>query len=816
MMIKQFFQIFLILGMSVLFAACQNREADPVVEDADETTAPPTQVGEIKDVEIDEILFSRSVDDLSQSLSLISFAAPDDDTGSIATETVHSSTNGLVLSLNTSNDNGKKPDYTLLVDNDNVYSVNHATNKLSNLKHFKYKVCDIQPKEIVESAISGSGNAKTETYTTKHAEMVYVISATNDAQGDACELSNSAYYYYELPLNYKFDASESDDAHTDDLEFVNEILAYSQLIYGWVENPLNAGEYILDYGFLGYSQALGRLEFYDRDRQLVWSQPREIGTYPLVSVDGQNNSGYVFQVTHLSNYQYMIQLNQDVFVVDSSRDIFAKQQSDVSDILSDRIFRMETYLPYNTNDAHSGIYPVESYHDDNDLVLIDQGRIYSYQYRQNEFVPGVTAHQYVVLDEIDYSKQDAASRKHRTFSQFDYQECPEENVACEAAHDITSGEWQFVTDCELSLGCELPVSNDDYCETQVELDVSQSGADLCSTQFYQHIGELNNEENDARFVGFMQYLTDSINSYQASLYQDSLIFSTVMSEKDILVRYFYGQPLSAPKSTRETVLFGADQELFGLEHFIENDNMFVNALIPQAVRSNECYKNHQRVSCLLGSDESGRADTCTALDLKEGLCRNSFTEFESTALFCDAAALASRACDDQGINAALRVESESDDAKWVRLNDYSGVEADLGSMFLLMSDHDAALSAAVLNEGVLLQPDLYAVSDDDGSVGSLVGKLSQLAETPIGGVLYEWLNAGSDAQAPIVEGRLEVLSKDVDVYEGTQIYSRHDQYALVNTVSADNNAVTVRQAKQVASLLSARSDTSPKELDSGE
>ncbi|WP_197481519.1 hypothetical protein, partial [Oleiphilus sp. HI0086] len=707
---------------------------------------------------------------------------------------------------------------SILVSTDTVYKVDHETNELKAINHFKNEICEIHPKELVVSSLSDSGTGTVETFSVRHAESVYVVTAVDEEDGSACENMDASRTYYELPLNYQFDASFTDPSLTDELLIVDEAQAKAKLVFGWIDNPDNAGEYILNYGYLGYSFALRKLEFFDQDRNSVWSQTRELASYPSIDANGFTSPFYLFDVRTLDNYQYLVQMNQDIFVVDASTEFFAKTQSDVGTILTDRIINIGSYAPYIAGGVEPGIYEVEAYHDDDDLVIIDEGKIFTYPFLQNQFTPDSVSHDYLVETNDGFIYQEQAHRRKKTFSQFDYQRCDEEDDACNAAHDVTASSWQFITDCDADLGCQLEQDVADLCETQEEHDVSQSGRNICSAEFFEHLGELNNTENDAQFVGYMQYLADSLNKYEVSIFEDSLLLSASMLEKDLIVRYFYKQSLSAPKSVREHVMFGAESDLYALEHFVENNNVYISALIPGAVRSNECYKNYLRVECDLGSQEGGGSDRCTGADLAEGTCFSSFTEFESTALFCTPNQVLTRVCADASLDSgSIRTEASDEDGKWVRMLDLSGDEADRQTVYLLTSSHQEALDEQVLDEGRLLTPTLYEIDDNDGSLGSELGVLNDVVETVIGGVLYQ---KASGAE-PLFEGLLDVLSYDVSVSEeegasGQELLSRHSKYAIVNTLSDDNSAVSVRQTPRLAETVFKRFDTAPKSTGSSE
>jgi hypothetical protein len=289
-----------------------------------------------------------------------------------------------------------------------------------------------------------------------------------------------------------------------------------------------------------------------------------------------------------------------------------------------------------------------------------------------------------------------------------------------------------------------------------------------------------------------------------------------MLEKDVIVQYFYKQPLSAPKSLRERVLFGSETDLFGLEHFVENNDLYINALIPSSVRSNECYKGYGRVECDLGTQEEGAVDKCTAKDLSLGLCYSSFTEFESTAIFCTSDQVNNRTCLEGNIDSSdLRVENDGENAKWVRFLDLSGQSDDRQAMFVLKSVQPDLPEQQVLEEGVLLNPSLHLVDggnyvdDAENIIGDAVGELGDQVETVLGGILFQQ----ADSAEPMLEGFLDVLKNDID-YSSSEsgLISHHLKYALVNTLSSENSAVPVRRAPFLGATVFSRVNTSSKDF----
>jgi hypothetical protein len=150
----------------------------------------------------------------------------------------------------------------------------------------------------------------------------------------------------------------------------------------------------------------------------------------------------------------------------------------------------------------------------------------------------------------------------------------------------------------------------------------------------------------------------------------------------------------------------------------------------------------------------------------------------------------------------LRVESATEDAKWIRLLDLTGDEQDKFSMFLLKSMHDDALQSQVLEEGRLLAPMLYEVEDSDGTLGLGLGALSETVETVLGGVIYQ---KASGAES-LLEGFIDIIADDA---VSAQL-SQYSKYGIVNTLSSENNAVSVKAVPKLSESLVERVATTPR------
>lgn len=793
-MTKQVYQIFFTVCVSLLLIACQGQEANDAVEEDNNNLPFPTHRPDSQIVEINETYFSGSATEESQALSIYTYSVPETESQSINSHEVFALDQSMIVELDTSSENGAKPDVSIMVTDGSVYKLDHHADELVLVRHFVNEICEVFPKKIVDTDVSGEDGNLVETLSVKHAESVYVVTAFNQESGDACSDPSATRYYYDLQLDFAFNAQNEFASSSSDLTVVEEAEARAKLMFAWVDDAEQDSGYKLSYGYLGYSQAANTLAFFDHQRKLVWSQDRIIDSYSLV--DGQASKSHLFDVKLVDDYQYLIQINQDVFVVDASKDIFAKTPLDVDSILTDRVLKLQ--------DRDNQVNSVEFYHDDDDLLIFDQGKIYNYAYKQNAFVPSAVAHSYHIegKEGLIYKRDELLATK--TVSQFDYKACGQGEEVCHSSHDVEDANWQFITACDVDLGCELNEVSVDVCETREENEVSQSDREICTPELYIHLDELDEPGNNAQFLGFMQYFGRFISDYHVSMLSDSLIITASMREKDILVQYFFKSPLNSPKSVRESVLFGGQASLFGLEHFVENEGLYINALVPLYIRSNECYKDYRQVTCNLSSQEQGDSSVCTALDLSLGTCRASFTEFESSALYCSDDQLSGRSCNDTNfLQGGLRKESGSQDGRWLRMLDLSGSEGDKKSMFLLASSHEESVQSQVLDEGRLLHPSLFEVDDSSGEIEGVLGQLSGLVETVLGGVLYE----KAETREPVLEGYLDVLSDDSYSSGAGALLSRHSKYAIVQTLSDDNSVAKTLTPKLTESLYR-RVDTS--------
>ncbi|MFT5718939.1 MAG: hypothetical protein ACI9T7_003150, partial [Oleiphilaceae bacterium] len=657
-------QLSVILSVSLLLTACSNDGAK-VVSDPEDFFVGPLSQGLPVFLEINEPYWAHdhssheSSDATSEgSLSLYSIALPENGDAPNDPVAIFSASSDQVTSLNTVLDENDKArtEISILVSKGNVYKVDHQkgadnSGSIRKLNHFVNKVCEIIPVDVVQTIAVGNDI----THSVLHSdEIIYVVTVEGAVSKQDCSDPSKFKRFYELPLNFQFDANDEDESKTNELKPpVSESLARGKLMFGWVDDEVTVGDaetedLRLTYGYLGYSSTEHKLRFYDEARLERWCQPRALQTFDVIEIaPGEFSPEYLFQLTELEQQHYLLQFGLDVFIFDSTTEIFSKPNnvsycefgnisgtksaSDIAieNILTDRIFKTSIVL-VGVLDESETVKSVVALSDDNEVVIVDDSSIYRYIYRDPNITP-VTTRTFKVQQLASVSIDNPASQSSAyPFSQFDLKLCTTlTNAAeCNDAHNLQANDWQFITGCDAGKGCSLAVDTADFCATTEELVADPTAGSLCSVLDHSHLEELNNANNDAEFRGFMQYDHDFINSLGYTLHDDSLFITARMTEKEILLRYFYNIDVTGVKSDRETVLFGERIDHFGFDVYINDDNLFATVLWETQKRENECYKNYQRVECDLGNVEAGSAFVCSEKDLKDGNCFNGFQEYE--------------------------------------------------------------------------------------------------------------------------------------------------------------------------------------------
>jgi hypothetical protein len=789
-------QLSVIVSVILLLAACAE-EGAKAVSDPEVLLKSPLPQGLPVFLEINEPYWAHDPSDTEDeySLSLYSIDLPENGEAPNDPVVIFSTSSDQVTSLNTVFDENDqaRTEISILVSEGNVYRVDHQkgadnSGSIRFLNHFINKVCEIIPVDVVTP--EDIGNDVHQTNVLHSDEIIYVVTVEGAITKADCSDPSKFKRYYELPLNFQFNADDDDESKINVLKPpVSESLARGKLIFGWVDDEfttLSTEDQRLTYGYLGYSSTEHKLRFYDETRTEYWCQPRALQTFDVEEIaPGEYSPEYLFELKELEQQQYQLQMGLDVFVFDSTTEIFSKPNnvsycefgnlsgvksaSDIAieDILTDRIFKMDIVLAGTKNTSET-VKSVFALSDDNEVVIVDDSKIYRYTYYVAPVPPPapiIGARTFNVIKQAPISIDKMSSQIGAyPFSQFDLQQCADTSnvVECNDAHDLEANNWQFITGCEAGKGCSLSVDTADFCDTAEELVSDPNAGSLCTVLDYRHLEELNDASNDAEFRGFMQYDHDYIRSLGYILHSNSLFITARMNEKEILLRYFYNKDFTEVKVNRETVLFGERKHHFGFDVYINDDNLFATVLWETQKRENECYKNYQQVECDLGNSEIGTDSKCTKEDLDKGDCFLGFQEYESTTLFCSALEVENGDCNDDAIMTKdIVVNADDKSAKWLRMLDVSSSASTESIMYLLLDDKNTEV-----DEGVLTSPMLYTAenSDDAPVAGNIIndtvlGQLNGKVESVRSG----WVANNSLAQFDVISEEVELLEDVVEV-----------------------------------------------------
>lgn len=780
-------QLSVIISVSLMLTACPSNEGAEVVSDPEDFFVGPLAEGLPVFLEINEPYWahdhnSHADTDEGQenTLSLYSIELPEEGNAAAEPVSIVTVSSDQVTSLNTVFDETElaRTEISILVNEGNVFKVDHQkgaenSGSIRLLNHFVNKVCEIIPVEVVQTTAVDTSV----THTVLHSdEVIYVVTAEGAVKDEDCADPARFKRYWELPLNFQFNAHDDDDTNINVLNPpVEESLARAKLMFGWVDDEVTEedNDFRLTYGYLGYSAVESKLRFYDEQRSERWCQPRALQTFDVEEISpGKYSSEYFFELTSLEDHFYQLQMGLDVFVFDSTTELFSKPGNNslcelvdpnapksVSDlaiesILTDRIFKTDIVIAGKTNTGET-VQPVTAVSDDNEVLIIQDNKVYRYNYPFIPVAEREVTRSFTVVQQSPIAIDKVASQVSAyPFSQFDLKSCSRftDAEACNIAHDVEADDWQFITACDASKGCTLPVETADFCATADELIADPTAGSLCTVLDYRHLEELNTSSNDAEFRGFMQYAPDYINSLGYTLYGDNLYITARMSEKEILLKYAYNIDLSNVKTDRETVLFGDRKKQFGLDIYLSNDNLFVTTLWETQRRENECYKDYQQVECDLGSAEKGAFNECSGLDLENGDCFDGFQEYESMALFCSAQALIDGDCSDTTLitTDTLAVNGLEQSAKWLSMLDLATNTPN--TMFVLMGD-----KATEVDEGVLASPILHRFDDDLGAIDPF-NQLGQL-DGKVEAVRSAWISNNTLARFDVTNQEIHLIDQ---------------------------------------------------------
>jgi hypothetical protein len=754
--VKYITALFLSL-LSVLISGCADEAALPQAREIEDPQTPPPSTVDGTQFEFNQVFFGQYGCQKNTELSLLSYDSNMalEQSSCINSETVEGinplqaavSSESLILELNTILDDQSDPDVFVFSDRGSLRYADLRNNKIRLIDNFEGRICDIVPSSYFYQELDVA--LQTKTWHLLDHEYVYVETVQDDLSVSACQNTRANNrYYYKVALN--FDAladdfevcvSEANGKSTDDdcktriRSAVTEAEAKSQLIKAWVndESTADLTDKKLVFGYLGWGrEGRGKLKLFDENHALVWEQSRELEAFDSVQIDGAEiASQYLYRLSELEDNFYLLQLGRDHFVF-PGEELFARTNSD--SILKDRV-----YLAEKKDDGNGNSIVIESQFsfDDDELVIYDAGKFFRTNYKTAYTAP-TSAFTYVMAPDLFISALEANNGA--AFSQFEQGDCrfDADETECDNANNLSDLAWQFVTPCELLLGCSVPVDNTDYCVLPSEEVVSTTDDERCNSSRFQDLNELNEPTNDLGFLGFVKHSGDYIRSLDFDFYDNQLLVVVRLLEKDGLLLYDIRQPLSAPKSQREKLLLGERLNQAVMAPIQLNAGVFITTLVQGPEISNRCYKGYEEVQCILNDlSNDGGAGQCTGKDIQLGTCRASKFNYESRALFCTDVQVAGGQCtDDNHVNPATadrQIESADQDAKWVKVlkPSASGIET---SVYALVSDakgpNSVALGqSAVKDEGVLINPELYSVSLPAVSLDQRLGQISGEVET---------------------------------------------------------------------------------------
>jgi hypothetical protein len=753
------------LLLVLLLPACSKDGPEPEERFIAPVQSPPPQP-ETVFVAIDQGFFGQVGCDSTSELSFLSFdpdspltpATCDTELGFEANQEIANpkrvvkANNQIRLELFTRlNEMGEpeslRPDKTLLEGVGTIKLIDHTTDFVTSyVLPTQSFICDLLPATRVETA---NGSGAIQQFNILNENYIYIVLA-NDGTSNACQNTSGVFQYLKLPFNYQFDArdenvcdnepqGQSDDyssCKTRILTYVSESEATAQIVFGWVndEDTPTPLDMKLSFGFLGYSYEDQKLRFYDESKALEWEQSRQVETFTASNLNQYNEKpARVFNLTALPNQQYLLQIGRDIFLFDSSSELFSRSLADVDVLFSDRILKV-------TPNADGSINVLKPNFDDDDLVLIDQFKVFSKEYL-SDYVEPVKSGEFQVYN-AGYLEFNPVYRAFQSFSQFDLQDCRFNSnaSACADAHMTDDSSWTFIEDCSSATNCSFDVDTTDYCVSPAEENVSTLPDELCTPSKYEDLNELDDTQNDAIFRGFIQYGPDFIRSADYELFEDSLLITARMQEREVLVRYFFKEDLSSPKASREQLLLGQRLAHGAIQASTDNNDLYINTLVSRNMISNRCFSGYSEIPCDLNELEENGSGVCTGKDVNEGLCIDKYSEYESLALYCSNSDLTAGNCNDDGIS-SLRVGPDQHYVKWLQVQEPSNFDIDAplpyqNSFYALVAPDIEPSSSGESNlsyvreEGVLGNPLLIEVSDPENNVlGRTLGRIEGEVES---------------------------------------------------------------------------------------
>ncbi len=732
--------ILAVCALSVL-TGCPSKEGSEPVAEEPLVLPDPVGPGEPVFVAIEKAFYQ--LDSENEAISLNSF---DPQTVPAVSEMVFEADGLISLKLNTVADARGDIEYSILVRNDTVYKINHGTDQVARLHNFPHQVCALYPKyEIARTEALGGQEVIFETL---HDNAVFVMTANGDGGEDDCRDLSVQRIYYELSLNYRFDATtgqrcedengtnpDPETCLTRQLPVVEASMATAQPVFGWVDDDVTAisGDSQMDVGLLGYDEQDQMLRFYDDQYNLQWEQARSIQQFGLVSIDGIETPAYLFEVTELEGLQYLIQIGRDVFLINGG-DLFDLSDAQIESVLSNRVYQLEAKI----SGADEYVTSLETLLNGNELFIVEGAKLFYKNYETDRVVPTLTRSFDRSDDSLNLMLLEDFSRPDY-FSQFDLRQCDSQPDpdACAIANNPRHADWQFFTQCEAALGCSIPEPAGEDCDTEAERLADPTLDNPCSASDYRHLSELNDETDDAQFLAYMPYRDNYMRGLELQLFGERLLVTANLLEKDVLLWFDPSVSFASPKEQREQVIFGDVQSHYGMKAYALDGDIYVSALQYFATRSNECFKNYQGVACQLSNvEDNGGAAACTGKDLAENLCVSTYNEYKSRALFCAASQISDGSCNDANLS-VLEVEGSDQDAKWMPVLDKRN-DNEIMRMYVLLATDNAGTTGAVdVAEGLIFNATLHPYSAAGGIDVNSLGTIEASIESVWGGVIID-------------------------------------------------------------------------------
>jgi hypothetical protein len=727
---QRFFRIFVLSLLSVFIVACADVADVPEFPEPAQPTTPPN----VKDEELAQLhqLFVGSYGcQSSPELSILNYdpqqaleeASCDGSTVTDGDNPVQlfELSEGLHRYLDVEVDAEMRKEFLVFANKGALFKIDINNNTARRLTAWNGEICRIIPKTRYERVLDSGTN--TETWHELDAALIYAEVVFDTSSSNACSDESVFRSYFQIGMNYDEDADDVDvcDTETDGKStaadcktklrpIVSEAQALSQVVTAYVPDESTESDLTdekLVYGYLGWGRDENdqkSLKLWDENDTLLWSQVRSLESFDEVSgIDGAYP--HLFTVDALDGTHYLLQLGRDVFTF-QGRELFGTV--DTTTLFSDRVYQME--------EVAGSASKLRFVNDDDDLVIFDSGKFFHLDYKAGAVIPNPSKI-YSFVSRLESAVKE--TRDEFEFSQFQLTDCQyaADVAACTAANDIGGTSWQATTECEVGLGCSLPVDLNDYCVTPAERVPNTPAEDLCTPSRYQDLNELNDASNDAEFTAYLQYYLDNMRDLDFQMYENKLLLNMRLTERDALLLYDFNQAVTVPASVRENLLLGERLVQAISRPIINGSDLFITSNIVGLKSSNVCYKGFQEVECNLAKLEEGTSDECTDFDINAGTCREGKYRYESRALYCSNADVTNGDCiDTNQINPqTLQVESTTQDAKWlpvVSIDSVNGLQKDV--RVLVSADRQFSSNNPTFSytkeEGVLGNPELYMLS----------------------------------------------------------------------------------------------------------